>query len=143
MSRNIFTGEEEQRIMPNTRSPVIRQVIRPQSYTQMLREAKAKRALRQLNTQNRKELISNTIAGAQRAGSLVKGAGSAVISVGKAGKARLEKTRYYSGLIGKVKSLRKKSIYDWFLTLQVYTLKNKVFQVNILLTLYSLRTLTH
>lgn len=112
MSRNILTGEEEQRIMPNTRSPVIRQVIRPQSYTQMLREAKAKRALHQLNTQNRKELISNTIAGAQRAGSLVKGAGSAVVSVGKVGKARLEKTRSYSGLLEKIKSLRKKSIYD-------------------------------
>lgn len=112
MSRNILTGEEEQRIMPNTRSPVMRQVIRPQSYTQKLREARAKRALRQLNTQNRKELISNTIAGAQRAGSLVKGAGSAVISVGKAGKARLEKTRSYSGLLEKIKSLRKKSIYD-------------------------------
>lgn len=112
MSRNILTGEEEQRIMPNTRSPVMRQVVRPQSYTQMLREAKAKKALKSFNAQNRKELISNTITGAQRAGSLVKGAGGMIVSVGKAGKARIEKTRYYSGLLNKIKSLRKKSIYD-------------------------------
>lgn len=82
------------------------------SYQEKLREAKAKRALKEINRENRREQIESVKSFGRNTAKGMRILGRGTINVSRSIAQRTEKSKTAKGLLAKIRSFKNKSIYD-------------------------------